>query len=260
MTLLIVDDEVLAINGILDGVDWQSLPFDKILTAGNVEKAKQSFEKDSIDVLLCDIEMPDGTGLDLLEWVREKDNHCVCLFLTCHEEFGYARRALQLGSIDYLLKPFPYADLQNLLASAAKNHGQQQSRKRYEAYGKEWVEETYANGVKNETSPQQIVTEVKQYIHNHLAENMTVQSIANQVYISADYLHRIFKKAEGTTLVDYITRERLFLASELLRSPDASVSKIATTVGFNSYSYFSKLFKKYYGVNPTKYQKDQHNG
>ena len=79
MKLLIVDDEVFAVKGILDSVDWTILKFEEVLTANSYSQAVNIMSQNTIEVLLCDIEMPMGSGLDLVEWSIPILNICpVC--------------------------------------------------------------------------------------------------------------------------------------------------------------------------------------
>lgn len=107
--MLLVDDEVHAIEGVKADLDLNRLGIAGLHTAYNIRQAKEVFERESIDIMLCDIEMPQGSGLELLGWVREHHSHTATIFLTSHADFKYAKEALKLGSLDYLLKPV-YAD------------------------------------------------------------------------------------------------------------------------------------------------------
>lgn len=113
--LLIVDDEEIIANGIRTSVDWPKLGIVRVEVAYNSRQAKEVFEKQAIDVMICDIEMPQGSGLELYEWVREKSPRTECIFLTCHADFTYAKKALQLGSFEYLLKPVPSDELYRVM-------------------------------------------------------------------------------------------------------------------------------------------------
>lgn len=116
--LLIVDDEVLAIEGVKSDLDLTKLGISHLLTAINVRQAKEIFERERVDILLCDIEMPQGSGFDLLTWVRENYPNTATIFFTSHADFKYAKEALQLGSVDYLLKPVRVTDLENAIRKA----------------------------------------------------------------------------------------------------------------------------------------------
>lgn len=96
------------------------LPFEQVFTATNALIAKNILKKEQIDIMLCDIEMPGESGLKLLEWVRDEKMNTECIFLTCHEEFDFARKAIKLKGMDYLLKPIPYDELTDVLLKAAE--------------------------------------------------------------------------------------------------------------------------------------------
>ena len=70
MNLLIVDDEIFVIQGLLDSVNWEQLGLDKIFIANNFAQAVNIFMQNEINILLSDIEMPFGSGIDLVEWVN----------------------------------------------------------------------------------------------------------------------------------------------------------------------------------------------
>jgi two-component system response regulator YesN len=116
--MLLVDDEIHAIEGVKSDLDLNKLEITRLFTANNIRQAKEIFEKELIDIMLCDIEMPQGSGLELLAWVREHHSKTETIFLTSHADFKYAKEALQLGSLDYLLKPVLAVDLENAIRKA----------------------------------------------------------------------------------------------------------------------------------------------
>lgn len=138
MNLLIVDDEKIVADNLLYEVNWKDVGLDQVWCAYDVLGAKAFFEKETVNILLCDIEMPFGNGMDLLRWVREHDYTCECIFLTCHAEFNYAREALQLGSVDYLLKPVDYGILVPVVLKAMERITDREQERIYEKYGHQW--------------------------------------------------------------------------------------------------------------------------
>lgn len=116
--ILIVDDEALAIRGIESGVNWEAIGISQVFTAQNIRQAKEICTCHSVDLMLCDIEMPQGNGLELLEWVRENHPLVETIILTCHADFDYAQKALQLGILDYMLKTMAYTELESILSKA----------------------------------------------------------------------------------------------------------------------------------------------
>nr|WP_280521374.1 response regulator transcription factor [Paenibacillus mangrovi] len=93
------------------------------------------------------------------------------------------------------------------------------------------------------------------YIHQHYSENVTVSDLANQVYISRNYLSQIFKNATGETFNSYVTRVRMENAKSLILEGKYLIYEIADKVGYKNIPYFSTLFKKYTGLNPSELAK-----
>jgi len=116
--LLIVDDEIHAIEGVKSDLDKEKLGISTIHTAYSMRQAIQIIEQEQIDIMLCDIEMPQGSGLELLAWVREHYPNIITIFLTSHADFHYAKEAIQLGSLDYLLKPVHTSELEKAIVRA----------------------------------------------------------------------------------------------------------------------------------------------
>lgn len=133
MRLLIVDDEQFAVEGILYCCDWKEFGIDEVLTASRADRARDIINDKKIDLLICDIEMPDEDGLSLVGWVREHSPWTESIFLTCHSEFSYAKKAVNLGSFDYLLKP---VDTDELLSAVSGMIEAIREREELESYNK----------------------------------------------------------------------------------------------------------------------------
>jgi len=136
--VLIVDDEALAIRGIEIGVDWEKIGVSQVFTALNIRQAKEILKSQAIDIMLCDIEMPQGNGLELLAWVRDNHYQVETIILTCHADFDYARKALQLGSLDYMLKAMPYSDLEAIILRAIVKIEKDRELIKSSQYGELW--------------------------------------------------------------------------------------------------------------------------
>ncbi|MBW5445709.1 response regulator [Cohnella sp. CFH 77786] len=102
--VLLADDDVPMIKYWSKRLPWKSLGFEVIGLAHSGNHALQLFRKTMPDVLITDIGMPRPDGLELASQVRALKPEVRIVFLTCHEEFGYARKALQLNAVDYLIK------------------------------------------------------------------------------------------------------------------------------------------------------------
>ncbi len=106
MQVLIVDDDMATVDVIQNTVDWKKLEVSQVFTAYNISNAKRILLENNIDIIISDIEMPQGSGIDLLEWFREQELPGKFLLLTCHESFDYATHAIKYNASEYLLKPF----------------------------------------------------------------------------------------------------------------------------------------------------------
>lgn len=94
---------------------------------------------------------------------------------------------------------------------------------------------------------------VKKYIEEHYTHSdLMVEQIAAGFYVDSSYLRRAFKKEFNMTITDFLTQVRMEKAKELL-AQNYKLSDISEMVGFNDSSYFSKVFKKYFGKSPSEY-------
>lgn len=139
LNMMIVDDEKLLTDSLKSDVDWQSLGIEAVFTAYNARQAKEVFEQERVDLILCDIEMPQESGLELLAWVRNNYPQTETVFMTCHAEFKLAQRALQLGSFDYLLKPIPGDELQQVIGKVVEKIMRDQEVQQYSRIGQFWA-------------------------------------------------------------------------------------------------------------------------
>lgn len=105
---------------------------------------------------------------------------------------------------------------------------------------------------KGNSKHRQAVDFMTQYIHEHYADDMTLADLADKVYISRNHLSIIFKNMTGETFNTYLTRVRIEKARELLLERNMLVYEVAERVGYKNVPYFSTLFKKFTGMNPTE--------
>lgn len=118
MKMLIADDDIATIEMIERVYDWSKLGIGQILRAYNGAVARELIEREKPDVVLCDIGMPQSSGLDVLKWVHENQVDTEFIFLTCYASFEYARDAVRYGASNYLTKPFAPEELQAVVQEA----------------------------------------------------------------------------------------------------------------------------------------------
>jgi two-component system response regulator YesN len=101
---------------------------------------------------------------------------------------------------------------------------------------------------------EETVDQIKNIIHKGYQEDITITSIAEQVYLSPNYLCGIFKQITGHTINQYITRVRIQAAKTLLEDNTVKLSEIGNLVGYIEPSYFSKIFKRHTALTPKEYR------
>ena len=120
MNILVVDDEIYIVRGIVRTVDWNGIGISKVLTAFSMEQAQKIFAGERVDILLADIEMPKGSGLELVEWAHSRGYNPATLFLTSYAKFEYAQKAIQMQCLGYIMKPADAGKLNSELLRAVK--------------------------------------------------------------------------------------------------------------------------------------------
>lgn len=112
-----------------------------------------------------------------------------------------------------------------------------------------------------DNTTRKVIVEAKEYIQeNYSNPELSVEMLCRHLHMSPAYFSTVFKKETGQTYINYLTEVRLGKAVELLNTTDDKTYVIAQKVGYQEQNYFSYVFKKQYGVSPTKYRGTQGNG
>ncbi len=118
MKVLIVDDEPFITQGLTLLIDWEQEGYEIAGCLENGKEALRFLEENQVDLILTDIRMPELGGLELMEQVKERRlSDAYFIIMSGYDDFGYAKQALRLGCLDYLLKP---VDAGELVASLRK--------------------------------------------------------------------------------------------------------------------------------------------
>lgn len=106
----------------------------------------------------------------------------------------------------------------------------------------------------NNRSIKLVLRKAIEYIHEHYNEQVTLNEVADSIYVSTFYISRMFKKELGKNFVDYLNDVRIEKAKELLKDVKYKTYEVADMVGISDPHYFSKLFKKHSGITPSEYR------
>ncbi|OXM82795.1 helix-turn-helix transcriptional regulator [Paenibacillus rigui] len=104
------------------------------------------------------------------------------------------------------------------------------------------------------------ISEIATYLNGHFQEEISLERVAKQFYISVSYLSRMFKKVTGFHFREYVQVIRVNEAQRLLRETQEKVLTIAERSGFEHVAHFNTTFKKLTGVSPLRYRKQQQAG
>lgn len=237
MNVVVTDDEKHIADGLAKLIGHVDERCHVIACFYDSQETLQWFEthKKEADLLVTDICMPGMDGLELCQRVREKDAGVQCVILTGFGEFDYAKRAIDIGVMGYLLKPVDTAELREILEKALNAP-------------KTDVPLTRMN------EPRE-VRMMRESIRND-CRGFSITAFADQIRMNADYLSRLFKQHTGMTIGDFLTETRLMKAAGMLDDPAGfKIYEVCEAVGYTDQPYFSRIFKRRFGMTPKEYQK-----
>ena len=233
--LFIVDDEINVLNSLKNNIDWHRVQCRVIGSALDGIKALVDIKSEPPDIIMTDIVMPGIDGLELIKRTREKGINARFVILSAYDEFKYAQKAINYGITSYLLKPFDDNEI-------------------YEIFHHINNEKIAAPDPRQDFERNDIITETKKIIKQNIRQEISLNEIADSLYINASYLSYSFKKKTGQTFSEYVNYVRIDRAKELLRVSKSRVKEIASAVGYDNYTYFCQIFRKITGMTPLEYR------
>lgn len=221
----------------------------EIVAAENGREAVALFFEKECQIALLDIEMPGINGLEAAEQIRKQDYDASIIFLTAYDEFAYARRAIGVRAMDYLLKPVPEAELVATIEEAMRVLDKQPKVLR------ELAEEDVLEEEKQENVRLSAVAEkIRKYIEAHYKEDISLQDVAGAMNYSDAYFCKMFKQCFGKGFIVYLSEYRVEKAKDLLADVAINIKDVSTGVGYRDSNYFAKVFKRVSGETPTDYR------
>ena len=251
MKLLIVDDNKYVVAVIQHQIDWGALGIDGVYGVYSVRQAREILEREQIDLLLVDIEMPEENGFVLVDWLQKKQMPIRIVILTSFAEYDYAEKAIFYHAYSYLLKPVSDERLIAVFRDLVHDEQTRRENARFAEVGKQSV------CPDSEPADARSVSAIRKYIQENL-DHVTRADISAKFYLSPDYLSRVFRQEQGMSLMEYIQQERIQHAKVLLSQDNGlSIGQIAGRVGYPSFAHFSKQFRKIVGISPSQYRKNK---
>lgn len=239
--LIVIDDEVSSRETICSCFPWEDFGFNVAGQFDCAADALQYLSQTTVDVILCDIVMPEISGIDFVKaLVAQSSQMPKIIFLSGYADFNYAKQALSYGIIDYILKPAKYSELIEVFTRL-----------------KERLDDEFAfslnNSSKTDDAINLAVTTVKKYI-NAQYQTANLLEASKLVYMNPSYLSQLFKKKVGMKFSDYLMQIRMEKGKELLQDLSLKIYNISEMVGYNDPQNFARAFKKYWGESPDYYR------
>ena len=248
--VLIADDEPIERQVINKKITGFFPGMVEVFMAENGLEAVEVFEKNRCQVAILDIEMPGMNGLDAASKIRQSGKFCSIIFLTAFDEFSYAKKAIEVRALDYLLKPGSDEDLINVLEEAFRLCDKEDSTYAVAHYDQ-------AKELKDgheDPSANVLVGEVTRYIEEHYKDDIALQDVADIMGYSDVYFCKLFKQNFGKNFITYLNEFRMEKAKELLADPKINIKDVSTEAGYRDANYFTRIFKRMVGSTPSEYR------
>ena len=267
--VLLVDDEQIERMALAKKIDRYYGDKVDIYHAVNGREAVAMCGEQKNDIVIMDISMPEMNGVMAAKYIRKMDDECSIIFLSAYDDFEYARNAIKVRALDYLLKPCDMNDLLAVMDTALQKLDKENAFNGNSISGKEQNKETQIDGsnynnvrenrpkrtdnVRN-SDEQTTIKYLKEYVENNYIYDISMQEAAEEMGYSDAYFSKLFKQYFNQNFTAYLTEYRIKKAKELLSNTNHSIKDISRMVGYTDSNYFSYVFKKKSGCSPREYR------
>lgn len=221
-----------------------------ILEAGNGREAVELILRHRPQAAVLDIEMPGLSGLEAARQIRQSGSSCMILFLTAFDRFDYAREAITLRALDYLLKPYSEQELILSVETALNLHD------RLSGISGILEPEPAPAGEEDQADLRlgQIRENIESYIREHYGAGLSMQDVARAMSYSDAYFCKLFKQLFKVNFSAWLNEFRVEKAKEMLTSTRLSVREVSEACGYSDANYFARVFKRITGKTPSEYR------
>ncbi|MEK4061367.1 MULTISPECIES: response regulator transcription factor [unclassified Paenibacillus] len=248
--ILVVDDEPRTRQGIKQTLEVWAAGRYTVETADNGIEARERLLRGRVHLLITDVRMPEVSGLDLIRSLEGQTRKPVVIVISGYAEFEYVQQALQLGAVNYLLKPLDKGELLQVVEAALKREEEEQRREKLEKL----VDHKLLEMDPERSGMGEPVKEALVYVEQHLQEQLGMAEVAGLIHLNASYFSVLFKEQTGVPFSEYVSRLRVQRAKEMLLQTRMSIGEIGERVGYRTDKYFIKVFKSLEGISPSRYR------
>ena len=244
-----------------------------ISEAVNGAEALETFKREKSQIVVMDISMPEMNGVEAAERIRSLDEDCIIIFLTAYDEFSYAKRAIVIRALDYLLKPCEEDELVAVMEEAMRLTDKRLSVSGVPSPGvpspgvpspgvpsPDIRREEHAEAMPRDDGDgrlAQVAETIREYIRNNYMKEISMQDAARMMNYSDAYFCKLFKQCFDQNFTTYLTHFRMNEAKRLLQNQEMNVKDVSALVGYSDSNYFSKVFKRITGMIPSEFRDSQ---
>lgn len=237
--VVIVDDEPVIAEGLTKVVPWERYGCAVAAVAENGRDGLEKIEQYKPDMVISDISMPGMDGLKMIAALRVQYPDMLISILTGYRDFDYAQTAIRLGVHRFLLKPSNMDELEEAVSSMAEKLRQREQPEKEE---------------EDHTAGSFLVKNALLYMKEHSEQKMTLNEVADKVFVSQWHLSKLLNKHTGKNFSELLNQIRIEKAKELLKNPALRICDVAEQVGFQDVAHFSRVFKKLTSSSPNEYR------
>ena len=224
----------------------------KVETARHGREAVELIEKTELDLIISDVMMPVMDGYELVKYVKNSVGyrHLPIIMLTAKTQETDKMDALTVGADEYMTKPFKMKELLLRIDNMIANR-QRITRE----FKQQSIEEVKVKNVTMPSPDNEFLEKAMTCVHNHLDDSdYDRDSFASDMGMSASSLYNKLRAVTGMNATSFIRDIRMKEACRLAKStPGIRVSDLAYSVGYKDPKYFSTIFKKEFGMQPSEY-------
>ena len=235
-----------------------------VFTAKNGKQAINIIMKEKLDLVVSDVMMPIMDGIELTKQLKSDKSfwQLPIILLTAKNKEEDKTEAYAVGADAYITKPFKFEELEVRINALLDNRKKMIEKIQAEVSLQTSTESETQTALHLSNPDQAFITRATEVVMQHLADgDYNRESFAKDMVMSESTLYNKVKATTGQTVIAFITSIRLKEAQRIIQSnPNILISDVATQVGFNTPKYFSKCFKKEFGVFPKEYAEEQKKG
>lgn len=229
LDLFVVEDEDIEREALIELIRRRHN--DRVRLCGFARTGTEAEERITIlwpDIVLLDIQIPEFDGLEVARRVREAGSWAQIIVVTAYSRFDYAQKAIRIGAVDYLVKPYSMKTLDQTLKTAIGRI-------------------TPTRPAMSE--PETPIDRAREFILENYTRDISLDEIAQNCGMSKYHLSRRFRADIGMGVKEFIIHRRIELATRFLRE-GLTVGESALAAGFSDPNYFGRAVKKHLGLTP----------